>query len=110
MYEIFMIFFLLISIWLIICIMLQQDKDVEAGISLGTGTSGILFGANHSSSYITRITVILAILFFIISLILGNMSSNQNKINNKWENLDHIETSNKTINPLSSSISNSDIP
>ena len=34
----------------------------------------------------TRMTAVLATLFFVISLILGNLSSNQSKKGSEWEN------------------------
>ncbi|AEW44247.1 preprotein translocase IISP family, auxillary membrane component [Serratia symbiotica str. 'Cinara cedri'] len=69
--------------------MLQQSKDVKIGASFGTSTTGMFLSSNSSSNCVTRMTVVLAILFFFISLILGNFSSNnKNKKDSDWINLD----------------------
>ncbi len=77
MYEALLVFFLLISIGLVALIMLQQGKGADMGASFGAGASATLFGSNGSGNFMTRMTAVLATLFFVISLILGNMSSNQ---------------------------------
>lgn len=76
MYEALLVFFLLISIGLVALIMLQQGKGADMGASFGAGASATLFGSNGSGNFMTRMTALLATLFFVISLILGNMSTN----------------------------------
>lgn len=84
MYNALLIFFLLISILLIGCIMLQQGKGADAATSFGASASTSLFGSNGSGNFMTRMTAVLATLFFIISLVLGSIVSNKNS---EWENL-----------------------
>ncbi|WP_447410828.1 preprotein translocase subunit SecG, partial [Clostridium perfringens] len=67
--------------------MLQQGKGADMGASFGAGASGTLFGSSGSGNFMTRMTAVLATLFFVISLILGNLSSNQSKKGSEWENL-----------------------
>ncbi|ASV32974.1 preprotein translocase subunit SecG [Candidatus Williamhamiltonella defendens] len=100
MYHALLIFFLLISILLVGCIMLQQGKGTDVGASFGVGASTSLFGSNGSGNFMTRMTSVLATLFFIISLILGNIATNKKS---EWENLNQPEKSGqakKTENPV----------
>ncbi|WP_274873104.1 preprotein translocase subunit SecG, partial [Serratia marcescens] len=85
MYEALLVIFLLISIGLVALIMLQQGKGADMGASFGAGASGTLFGSSGSGNFMTRMTAVLATLFFVISLILGNLSSNQSKKGSEWE-------------------------
>ncbi len=56
------------------------------GASLGAGTSGTLFGSSGFGNFMTRITAGLAALFFILSLLLGNLSSNHGQKDSQWYN------------------------
>ncbi|WP_127956498.1 preprotein translocase subunit SecG [Serratia microhaemolytica] len=87
MYEALLVIFLLISIGLISLVMLQQGKGADMGASFGSGASGTLFGSSGSGNFMTRMTAILATLFFIISLVLGNIGSKQGRSGGQWENL-----------------------
>ncbi|CDG48540.1 preprotein translocase subunit SecG [Serratia symbiotica] len=110
MYEALLVIFLLISIGLVALIMLQQGKGAEAGASFGAGASGTLFGSSGSGNFMTRMTAVLATLFFVISLILGNLSSNKSKKGSKWENLGQPVKSEQTTVPSAPAKPSSDIP
>ncbi|VEA71440.1 Preprotein translocase band 1 subunit [Serratia rubidaea] len=71
MYEALLVIFLLVSIGLVAMIMLQQGKGADMGASFGAGASGTLFGSSGSGNFMTRMTAVLATLFFVISLILA---------------------------------------
>ena len=75
MYEALLVIFLIVAIALVALIMLQQGKGADMGASFGAGASGTLFGSSGSANFMTRTTAILATLFFIISLVLGNINS-----------------------------------
>ena len=77
MYEALLVIFLIVAIALVALIMLQQGKGADMGASFGAGASGTLFGSSGSANFMTRTTAILATLFFIISLALGNSNSNK---------------------------------
>lgn len=88
MYMTILVIFLLVSIALISMVILQQGKGANMGASLNAGASTALFGSLGSGNFITRITAIFATLFFVISLILGNLTANKSMISsNKWENI-----------------------
>nr|3J45_G Chain G, Protein-export membrane protein SecG [Escherichia coli] len=65
--------FLIVAIGLVGLIMLQQGKGADMGASFGAGASATLFGSSGSGNFMTRMTALLATLFFIISLVLGNI-------------------------------------
>jgi len=87
MYQILLVIFLLVAIALIVLILLQQNKNSDIGASFGMKDLNALFGSRGSSDFMIRITVILAIFFFFISLILGNMNNNVENKKSKWDNL-----------------------
>ncbi|ENX4417893.1 preprotein translocase subunit SecG [Enterobacter asburiae] len=87
MYEALLVVFLIVAIALVALIMLQQGKGADMGASFGAGASGTLFGSSGSANFMTRTTAILATLFFIISLVLGNINSNKTSKGSEWENL-----------------------
>ncbi|EPR7349921.1 preprotein translocase subunit SecG, partial [Escherichia coli] len=72
MYEALLVVFLIVAIGLVGLIMLQQGKGADMGASFGAGASATLFGSSGSGNFMTRMTALLATLFFIISLVLGN--------------------------------------
>lgn len=72
------IIFVLVSVSLIIIIMAQKGKQNELGNSFGIGASTTLFGSSGSGGFLSKITILLASLFFIISLIFGNLTTKKN--------------------------------
>ncbi len=98
MYEALLVLYLLIAISLIFFVILQQGKGADMGASLGASASATLFGSNGSGNFMTRTTATLAALFFVISLILGNMSSGRHH-SSEWENLAQPMTSEKAVVP-----------
>ncbi|MCL2891765.1 preprotein translocase subunit SecG [Brenneria tiliae] len=112
MYEALLVIFLLIAIGLVALIMLQQGKGADMGASFGAGASATLFGSSGSGNFMTRMTAVLATLFFIISLVLGNMSSLQssNRGSGAWDNLSQPEKAEQSTTPAAPSAPASDIP
>lgn len=87
MYQALLLILLIIAVTLIGLILLQQGKGASLGASFGAGSSGTLFGSAGSGNFMTRMTAVLAALFFIISLVLGNINSNKNAASSEWDNL-----------------------
>jgi preprotein translocase subunit SecG len=48
-------------------VMLQQGKGAEVGAAFGSGSANTVFGSAGSASFMTKLTVWLAIGFFLIS-------------------------------------------
>ncbi|MCX8958531.1 preprotein translocase subunit SecG [Erwinia psidii] len=110
MYEALLVVFLIVAIGLVGLIMLQQGKGADMGASFGAGSSATLFGSNGSGNFMTRLTAVLATLFFIISLILGNINSNKTQKGSEWENLTQPAQSQQQGQPAKPATPGSDIP
>lgn len=87
-YEILVIVYLIVAIMLIGFVLIQQGKGAGMGASFGSGGSNTVFGSTGSGNFLTRTTAVLATLFFVISLILGNQTSDKEKAVDEWENLE----------------------
>ncbi|UDG80710.1 Protein-export membrane protein SecG [Candidatus Hartigia pinicola] len=111
MYIVFLVMFLLSAISLITLVMLQQGKSTDAGISLNSAASATLFGSSGSSNVMTRVTGIIAAMFFISSLVLTNMTANKYDPISKWENINELKNVKQLTDvPLTLETSTSDIP
>ncbi|EPS2707053.1 preprotein translocase subunit SecG [Cronobacter turicensis] len=109
MYEALLVVFLIVALGLVGLIMLQQGKGADMGASFGAGASATLFGSSGSGNFMTRMTAVLATLFFIISLVLGNINSNKTSKGSKWENLTAPAKTEQT-QPAAPAKPTSDIP
>ena len=77
MYEILLVVYLVVAVILIGFVLIQQGKGAGMGASFGSGASNTVFGASGAGNFMTRTTAVLAITFFVLSLVLGNLSSNK---------------------------------
>src|SRR5690554_4107191 len=75
MYESLLVIYLVIDIALIALILLQKGKGAEMGAAFGSGASNTVFGATGSGNFLTRLTAVFAVSFFLLSLILGNFAA-----------------------------------
>ena len=62
---------------LVVLILVQHGKGADAGAAFGSGASSTVFGSQGSSNFFSRTTAILAASFFISSLSLAYLSSQQ---------------------------------
>lgn len=60
-----------IAVALVGLILIQQGKGADAGAAFGGGASQTVFGSQGSGSFLTRVTSILALVFFITSFSLA---------------------------------------
>ena len=77
LYSVLVSIDVLIAAGLIGLVLIQQGKGANAGAAFGGGSSGTVFGARGSASFLTRATAILAALFFINSLVLAYLASHR---------------------------------
>jgi len=66
-----------VALLIIILVLLQRGKGADAGAAFGSGASSTVFGSQGSSNFFSRSTAILATAFFISSLSLAYLSSQQ---------------------------------
>ena len=64
----------LVSIILIIIVLLQPGKGGDLGSVFGGGTSESVFGASGAIPFLTKLTRLFAVVFFLTSLSLGYFS------------------------------------
>ncbi|MEE9493548.1 MAG: preprotein translocase subunit SecG [Gammaproteobacteria bacterium] len=72
MFSILMMLQVVFGLLVIGLVLLQQGKGADMGAAFGSGASGSVFGAQGSSSFLTRLTGILAAAFFINSVLLSS--------------------------------------
>jgi preprotein translocase subunit SecG len=87
LYQVLIIAYLIVSICLIGLVLIQQGKGADMGASFGAGSSATIFGSSGSGNFLTKATTWLAIAFFVISLVLGNLTANRIKSTDEWNNL-----------------------
>lgn len=87
MYEVLLVVYLLVALALVGLVLVQHGKGASMGASFGAGASNTVFGSSGSGNFLTKSTAILAILFFVISLLLGAMTNNRNKPADNWSDL-----------------------
>jgi preprotein translocase subunit SecG len=75
----------LISITIIALVLLQRGKGAEAGAAFGAGASGTVFGAKGSANFLTRMTAVLAAMFFMSSLGLAYLGGNRPVVDSLME-------------------------
>lgn len=90
MYQVLLIIYPIIAIALIAFILVQQGKGADMGASFGAGASGTVFGASGAGNFLTRTTTILAIVFFAISLLLGNLTAHSSKPKGNFDDLSGV--------------------
>ena len=87
LYQILIIAYVLIALSLIGLVLIQQGKGADMGASFGAGSSATVFGSSGSGNFLTKMTTWLAVAFFIISLVLGNLTANRTKAVEEWNDL-----------------------
>jgi preprotein translocase subunit SecG len=112
MYEILIVIYLIVALCLIGLVLIQQGKGADMGASFGAGSSATVFGSSGSGNFLTKSTTYLAICFFVLSLVLGNLTANNVKSNDEFNDLSlPVETSIPTssVEPVVP-VANEDVP
>ena len=68
----------IVSITLIMIVLLQTGKGADMGAAFGGGSSQSLFGAVGPSTFLSKATTIIAVVFMLTSLTLAYISTNPN--------------------------------
>ena len=80
MEKFILIFHFLVALSLIVLILLQQGKGAEAGASFGAGASQTVFGSGGGWNFFSKMTAILATVFFVTSVSLAITAKNKTVI------------------------------
>jgi preprotein translocase subunit SecG len=75
--NLLLIFFVLIVVAMIAFILVQKGSGATAGSAFGSGASNTVFGAKGSGNFLTKTTMILAFLFFAISMFMAVQASKE---------------------------------
>lgn len=71
LYNVLLIIQIIVALSIIGLVLIQHGKGADAGAAFGGGASGTVFGSKGSGSFLTRMTGILAAVFFANSLMLA---------------------------------------
>lgn len=71
MYELMLVFHIIVALLLIGLILMQQGKGAQAGAAFGSGASQTVFGSQGSGGFMSRATGTLAAVFFLLNLFLA---------------------------------------
>ncbi|WXU00583.1 MAG: Protein-export membrane protein SecG [Catillopecten margaritatus gill symbiont] len=77
-FQVILIIHILLALGLIALILMQHGKGADAGAAFGAGASGSVFGARGANSFIYKLTASVATGFFITSLSLAYLATNEN--------------------------------
>ncbi len=66
---------ILVALGLIALVLLQHGKGADVGAAFGSGASGTVFGARGSASFLSRVTAVLAALFFANAMALAYLGT-----------------------------------
>lgn len=73
MYQIVLIFHVMIAIAIIALVLIQHGKGADIGASFGSGASNTVFGSQGSGGFLFKLTGGLALLFFVTSVSLSSL-------------------------------------
>lgn len=108
MYEFLLVAYLIVALLLIGFVMIQQGKGADMGASFGAGASNTVFGSSGSGNFLTRSTAVLAVVFFVLSLVLGNLASGRGDAGSEFEVIE-VPVSETEV-PVEQQDNNSDVP
>ena len=87
MYEILIVVYLLVALALIGLVLIQHGKGADMGAAFGAGASATVFGSSGTGNFLTKTTTVLATVFFVVSIVLGNYSAGRSKQVDEWQDL-----------------------
>ncbi len=67
----------IVCIALILTVLLQTGKGADMGAAFGGGGSNTLFGATGATTFLSKMTTAVAIIFMLTSLVLAYMTANR---------------------------------
>ena len=86
------VFHVLLAFSIVGLVLLQRGKGADAGAGFGAGASGTVFGSRGSASFLSRTTAVLATLFFLTSLGLSYLFSQQKQPTSVFDTVQQQET------------------
>ena len=78
-YVVLIVVHVIVALAIIGLVLLQHGKGADMGSGFGGGASASLFGATGSANFLSRMTAVLATIFFVLSLGLAYFATNRPK-------------------------------
>lgn len=75
MYQLVLIIHVLAAVCIVGLVLVQQGKGATVGAAFGAGASQTVFGSRGSGSFLLKVTIGLAVLFFATSIALNNIAT-----------------------------------
>ena len=75
MYQIVLLIHVFAAVCIIALVLVQQGKGASVGAAFGSGASQTVFGSKGSGSFLFRLTMSLAGIFFVTSLAMNYMAT-----------------------------------
>tara|TARA_B100000886_G_C20395216_1_gene480035 strand:+ start:1195 stop:1539 length:345 start_codon:yes stop_codon:yes gene_type:complete len=72
--KVILVLLVLDALALIGLVLLQQGKGADVGAAFGSGSSGTVFGSSGGANFLTRLTTLFAVLFFVLSFSLAYLA------------------------------------
>ncbi len=69
----------IVALSIIGLVLLQHGKGADVGAAFGSGSSGSLFGASGSANFLSRMTAVLAVIFFITTFALAYLVTHKQR-------------------------------
>ncbi|MGB0723709.1 MAG: preprotein translocase subunit SecG [Gammaproteobacteria bacterium] len=114
MQSIVLVIHVLLALGLIGLILMQHGKGADMGAAFGSGSSGTVFGAQGAGNFLTRLTAILATLFFLTSLVLAYLSTEAvapTSVVDQFEEAPAaVQVPDESVPPAAAQPSNEDVP
>ena len=100
--------YLIVAVIIVGLVLIQQGKGADAGASFGAGAAGTVFGSAGSGNFLSRTTAVFAVVLFVLSLMIGNLTTNRQAPSSQLEDLSGVEQKIEQVKPAETQ--NSDIP
>jgi preprotein translocase subunit SecG len=68
MEMIVLIVHILVAAGIVVLVLIQHGKGADVGAAFGTGSAGSVFGSAGSANFLSRLTAVLALVFFLTSM------------------------------------------
>lgn len=79
MQQLLLLLHVILAIFIIVLVLIQHGKGADIGAAFGSGASQTVFGSQGSGSFLLKITCLLAGLFFVTTISLSYLGSQQVK-------------------------------
>lgn len=79
MYQIVLLIHVFVAVCIVALVLVQQGKGATMGAAFGSGASQTVFGSRGSGSFLFRLTMGFAAVFFITSITLNHMTTSAYK-------------------------------